>query len=93
MIQIILGRKFKEMVLVVLLERCNKVRIKNRMCPLLTIASKGCIINTVSFHNYIEKRNRWDNFVFKEKHLGPRIKPQVCTMIRQGHVKTVALNL
>jgi hypothetical protein len=36
------------MVLVVLLERCNKVRIENRMCPLI---SKGCILrNTVSFH-------------------------------------------
>jgi hypothetical protein len=27
-----------------LLERCNKVRIKNRMCPLLRIVNKDCII-------------------------------------------------
>jgi hypothetical protein len=60
------------MVLVVLLERYNKVRIKNRMCPLLIIESKGCIIrnamslsngciirNTMSFHNYTKKRNRF----------------------------------
>ena len=59
------------MVLVVLPERYNKVRIKNRMCPLLIIESKGCIIrnamslsngciirNTMSFHNYTKKRNR-----------------------------------
>jgi hypothetical protein len=32
--QIILGRKFKEMVLVVLPEWCNNVKIKNGMCPL-----------------------------------------------------------
>jgi hypothetical protein len=35
MIQILLRRKFKEVVLVVLSERCNKTRVKNRMCPLL----------------------------------------------------------
>jgi hypothetical protein len=35
------------MVLVVLLERCNKVRMKNRMCPLLIIVSKGCIKRNV----------------------------------------------
>jgi len=34
-IRIILGGKFKEMVLVVLPERYNKVRIKNRMGPLI----------------------------------------------------------
>jgi hypothetical protein len=33
LIQIILRRKFKEMVLVALPERCNRVRIKNGMCP------------------------------------------------------------
>ena len=43
---------------VVLLKRCNKVRIKHRMCPLLII-SKGCVIrNTMSFHNYTKKRYR-----------------------------------
>jgi hypothetical protein len=41
------------MVLVVLLGRCKKVRIKNRMCPLLKIVNKGGIIrNTLSFLNY-----------------------------------------
>lgn len=34
LIQIILGRKFKEMALVVLSERCNKVMIKDRLCHL-----------------------------------------------------------
>jgi hypothetical protein len=32
---IILGREFRAMVLVVLPERYNKVRIKKRICPLL----------------------------------------------------------
>ena len=32
LIKIILGRKFYEIVLVALLERCNKIRIKDRMC-------------------------------------------------------------
>jgi hypothetical protein len=46
------------MVLVVLLERYNKVRIKNRICLLLIIVSKGCIIrNTITFPNYTKKRN------------------------------------
>ena len=54
------------MVLVALLERCNKVRIKNRMCPLLRIVSKGCIIgNTMSFYNHTKKEKKtWDEFVF-----------------------------
>jgi hypothetical protein len=47
------------MALVALLEKCNKVRIKNRMCLHLIKASKGCIIrNTVSFHNHTKKQNR-----------------------------------
>jgi hypothetical protein len=44
LIQIILGKKFKEIVLVVLPERCNKVRIQKRICALLRIVSKGCIL-------------------------------------------------
>jgi hypothetical protein len=35
LIQIILGRKFKEIILAALPGRCDKVRIKNSMCPLL----------------------------------------------------------
>jgi hypothetical protein len=34
-----------------------------------------------------------EKFLIKEKYLGPKIKPQVCTMIRQGHVKAFDLNL
>jgi hypothetical protein len=47
------------MVLVVLPERWNEVRIKSRMRLLLTrIVSKGCIRrNPMSFHNYTKKRN------------------------------------
>jgi hypothetical protein len=42
-----------------LIERYNKVRIKNRMFPLLRIVSKGYIIrNTVSFHNHTEKKKK-----------------------------------
>jgi hypothetical protein len=45
------------MVLVVLLERCNKVRIKNRIFPFLIIASKVFIIrNIVSFHNHTKSQ-------------------------------------
>jgi hypothetical protein len=51
LIQIILGRKFKKIVLVVLPERCNKVRVKNGMYPLHRIVSKSCTIrSTMSFH-------------------------------------------
>jgi hypothetical protein len=93
LIQIILGRKFLEM----LLERCGKFRIENRMCPLLRVVSKGFMIrNTMSFCNHTKMRNRLGTNlrnVFKEKHLSPRIKPQVCTMIRQGYEKPVALNI
>ena len=32
-------------------------------------------------------RKAWENFVFKEKHLGPKIKSQIGTMIRQGPAK------
>lgn len=46
------------MVWVVLLERYNNVKIKNRMYPFLIIVSKGCIINTMSFHNCTKKRNK-----------------------------------
>ena len=31
----------------------------------------------MSFHTHIQKINRQDNFVFKEKHLGPRIATDV----------------
>jgi hypothetical protein len=42
-----------------LIERCNKVKIKNRSCSLFIIVSKGCKIkNPMSFHIYIKKRNR-----------------------------------
>ena len=50
------------------------------------IVSKDCIIrNTLSFYNYTKK----DKFVSKGKHSrsGPRMKPQVCTVIKQVHVK------
>jgi hypothetical protein len=47
------------MVLVALLEGCNKLRIENRMFQLLIIVSKGYIITkTMSFHNYTKNRNR-----------------------------------
>jgi hypothetical protein len=40
-------------------ERCNKVKIKNRMCTLFIAVSKGCIRrNTMRVHNYTKKRNR-----------------------------------
>jgi hypothetical protein len=81
------------MTLIVLPERHDKVRIKkwNETTP-QKIVSKGCIImNTKSFQKYIKKRNRLGtNFVIKEKYSsrsGPRMRPQVCTIIRQGHVK------
>ena len=32
-------------------------------------------------------RKTWENFVFIEKNLGPRIKSQIGTMIRQGPAK------
>jgi hypothetical protein len=63
------------------------------MCLIFRIVSKSYIIrNTVSFHDYSKKRYRLDKFVFKVKHSGPRMKPQVCTMIKQGHEK-LALDL
>ena len=38
---------------------CNKVRVKNRMCQLLIIVSKVCILrSTMRFHNYTKKRKR-----------------------------------
>jgi hypothetical protein len=77
-----------------LLERRKKIRIKNRVCPLLSIVNKGCVIRiTMSFYITLKQHIGLGKFGFKEKHPGPRMKPQVCIMIRQGHVKTVALNL
>ena len=64
------------MALVALLERCNKVRIKNRMCPFLLIVSKGCIIrNAMSFHNYIKRYTDLGQICIQGKHLSPMIKP------------------
>jgi hypothetical protein len=71
-------------------------RINNRMCPVLIMVSKDYIIrNTMSFYNYTKKRNRLGGQIcVPGKHLDPRIKSQVCTMIRQDHEKkTVAFNL
>jgi hypothetical protein len=82
------------MVLAVLLKRCNKVRIKNRMLECATphrIVSKGCIIrNTMSCHNYTKGRNRLGKDLCSRKNIHSkstlRLQPQVST-IRQGHVK------
>jgi hypothetical protein len=73
------------MVLVILPEKCNKVRIHNRMCPLLIIVSKGyMIINTMRFHNYTKKGNRLGTDLLSRKNIhsssGSRMKPQLCTM-------------
>ena len=62
------------MVLAASLERYNKVRMKNKMCPLLIIINKGCITrNTVIFHNYTKNRNRLGtNFCSRKKYfVGP----------------------
>jgi hypothetical protein len=58
------------MILVVLPKRCNKVRIKNRMCPPHRIVNKGFIIrDTMSFHRlHEEEKQAWDRFAIKEKH-------------------------
>jgi hypothetical protein len=53
------------------------------MYPFLII-SKGYIIrNKMSFHSHTKK----GTFIFKEKHVGARMKLQVCTMIRQDQMK------
>jgi hypothetical protein len=63
------------------------------MSPLLRIVGKGCLIrNKMCFYNYNKREICLGQFLFKEKHLGTMIKSQVHTVIRQGHVKTVALN-
>jgi hypothetical protein len=87
------------MVIVVLLERCKQVKIKNIVCPLI-IVSKGCIIRAYNESSYYTKRyglgtntKHKKALCSKEKHSGPRMEPQVCTMIRQGHIKPVALNV
>jgi len=75
------------MVLVALLERCNEIRIKNSMHPLLIIVTKGFILeNAMSFHNHIKKRNRLGThflqgkpFRFKDKVTGMNyVKAKPC---------------
>ena len=75
------------MVLDSLLESCNKVRIKNRMFPLLMIGRNGCIItNTMGFVTKgiitLKRKMVLGPFVFKEKLSGSRMKPRVCIMVR-----------
>lgn len=60
------------------------------------ITSKGYITrNTMSFHSYTKKRNRFKTNLRSRKNIhsrsGPQMKPGV-PMIKQGHGK-LALNL
>jgi hypothetical protein len=59
LIQIILRRNLKEIILVVLAESCNKVRIQKRMCPPPhRIVSKAYIrMNAMGLHNYTKRKN------------------------------------
>lgn len=79
--------------MVVLLERCNKVRIKNRICPFLVIVSKGCIItDTMSFHNDTKKRNRLGTNLCSRINIQVQGRIHRCALWK-GHVKSVAVNL
>ena len=56
------------------------------------ITSKGYITrNTMSFHSYTKKRNRFKTNLRSRKNIhsrsGPRMKPWDFTMIKQDHVK------
>jgi hypothetical protein len=60
----------KHKVVIVLLERCNKVGIKNRICPVLIIVSKGFKIrNKVNFHNYTKRRNKLETNLYSRKNI------------------------
>jgi hypothetical protein len=48
----------------------------------------------MTFHITLKKDKRvGDKFAFKPQHSGPKMKAEVCTVIRQGYVKPIALNL
>jgi hypothetical protein len=63
------------------------------MFPLFRIASKGCLRrNTMGFHNHTKKEIDMGQFCVQGKTFRPKDKV-TGALIRQGHVKTVALNL
>jgi hypothetical protein len=80
------------MALAVLSERYNKSESRTKCAQSHRIISKGCIIrNTVSFHNHTKKRNRLGTDVWSRGSIhfrsGLRMKPQLCTVMKQGHVE------
>lgn len=78
------------MILVVFLARYMKVRIKNGMFSFLIIVNKGCTIrNKISLLNYTKKRYRLGTNLCSRKNIQVQglSMPQVCTMIKWGHVK------
>lgn len=56
------------------------------------LVSKGCIIrNIINFINCTKKRKKLETNLCSRKNIhsssGARMRPQVCTMMKQGHVK------